>query len=245
MPFVFYDLETTGTSPAFDQPLQFAAILTDDGLNPLDRVDIRCRLSKHILPAPWALAVTGVSPQQLTDPSLPSSFEFIQMISGLIDEWGPATWTGYNSISFDEEMLRQAFYQNLHPSPYLTQMNGNDRFDIMKLVYTTYELARDALNWPTDGQGRLSFKLDRLAPANGFGHHDAHDALGDVEATIFISRLIRDRAPAVWDQSLQNRSKQNVAALLETGKPLLLVERFGAAPPRSFIGACLTSAPTG
>jgi hypothetical protein len=29
MKFAFYDLETTGISPAFDQPLQFAAILTD------------------------------------------------------------------------------------------------------------------------------------------------------------------------------------------------------------------------
>lgn len=29
MDFVFYDLETTGISPAYDQPLQFAAILTD------------------------------------------------------------------------------------------------------------------------------------------------------------------------------------------------------------------------
>ena len=26
MGFVFYDLETTGISPAYDQPLQFAAI---------------------------------------------------------------------------------------------------------------------------------------------------------------------------------------------------------------------------
>jgi exodeoxyribonuclease-1 len=51
--FAFYDFETTGTSAAFDQPLQFAAILTDDEFNQIERVDIRCRLSPHILPAPW------------------------------------------------------------------------------------------------------------------------------------------------------------------------------------------------
>jgi len=50
--FVFYDFETTGTSPAFDQPVQFAAILTDHEFNQVERVDIRCRLSPHILPAP-------------------------------------------------------------------------------------------------------------------------------------------------------------------------------------------------
>ena len=36
--FAFYDLETTGTSAAFDQPLQFAAILTDDEFNQIERV---------------------------------------------------------------------------------------------------------------------------------------------------------------------------------------------------------------
>ncbi|MXW85889.1 MAG: hypothetical protein F4Z55_08230, partial [Boseongicola sp. SB0667_bin_21] len=44
MPFAFYDLETTGTSPAYDQPLQFAALLADDDLKPLKRVNMRCRL---------------------------------------------------------------------------------------------------------------------------------------------------------------------------------------------------------
>jgi len=235
--FVFYDFETTGTSPAFDQPLQFAAILTDDDLVPQDRIDIRCRLSPHILPAPWAMAVTGVMPDMLTDPTLPTLFEFTQTLADLVARWGPATWTGYNSIAFDEEMLRQALYQNLHPSPYLTQMNGNDRMDIMKLVYATWVLANNALEWPIDDNGRHSFKLDRLAPENGFTQHDAHDALGDVEATIHIARLIRDHAPEVWCQSLRNRSKQDVNALVESGQVLTLVERFGAAPPRSYLGA--------
>lgn len=38
MLFVFYDLETTGISPAFDQPLQFAAILTDGEFREIERV---------------------------------------------------------------------------------------------------------------------------------------------------------------------------------------------------------------
>ena len=38
--FVFYDYETTGISPEYDQPLQFAAIITDLDFNEIDRVDI-------------------------------------------------------------------------------------------------------------------------------------------------------------------------------------------------------------
>jgi exodeoxyribonuclease-1 len=54
--FAFYDFETTGTSPAFDQPQQFSAILTDDNFYQVERIDIRCQLAPHILPAPWVVS---------------------------------------------------------------------------------------------------------------------------------------------------------------------------------------------
>lgn len=76
MDFVFYDLETTGLSPAFDQPLQFAAIRTGENFVEKERVNIRCQLAPHILPSPQALMVIKVTPDQLTDPSLPSLLEF-------------------------------------------------------------------------------------------------------------------------------------------------------------------------
>ena len=58
--FAFYDLETTGLWPEYNQPLQFAAILTDDDFNVLEKVNIRCRLSKHILPSPYALSLIHI-----------------------------------------------------------------------------------------------------------------------------------------------------------------------------------------
>ena len=192
MDFVFYDLETTGISPAYDQPLQFAAILTDEHFVEKQRVNIRCRLAPHILPSPQALIVTGVTPDQLTDPSLPSLFEFSQNVVALTEQWAPAIWVGYNTMKFDEEVLRQTFYQNLSPSIYATQFNGNTRFDIMTAVYAAYVRDPGLLAWPQDDAGRQSFKLDRLAPANGFNGHNAHDALGDVEATIHIARRIAE-----------------------------------------------------
>jgi exodeoxyribonuclease-1 len=93
--FAFYDFETTGTSPAFDQPLQFAAILTDDNFNQVECIDIRCQLAPHILPAPWALAVTGVSPEQLMDPALPSWFDFSHQISDQTLGAGDMDWLQY------------------------------------------------------------------------------------------------------------------------------------------------------
>jgi exodeoxyribonuclease I len=236
MDFVFYDLETTGISPAYDQPLQFAAILTDEHFVEKQRVNIRCRLAPHILPSPQALIVTGVTPDQLTDPSLPSLFEFSQRVVALTEQWAPAIWVGYNTMKFDEEVLRQTFYQNLSPSIYATQFNGNTRFDVMTAVYAAYVRDPGLLAWSQDEAGRRSFKLDRLAPANGFNGHNAHDALGDVEATIHIARRIADRNPSLWAELLSNAHKAEVQVKLETFKPMQLVLRFGGAEPRGYTG---------
>ena len=236
MDFVFYDLETTGISPEFDQPLQFAAIWTNENFVEKDRVDIRCRLAPHILPSPQALVVTRVTPDQLTDPSLPSLFEFSQQVAEFTERWAPAIWVGYNTMKFDEEVLRQTFYQNLSPNIYATQFNGNTRFDILPAVYAAYARHPDLLVWPTDDTGRRSFKLDRLAPANGFNAHDAHDALGDVEATIHIASLIATRSPALWSELIDNAHKARVQAKLESFRPYELVTRFGGGEPRSYVG---------
>ena len=44
MNFVFYDLETTGRNPTWDQIIQVAAILVDSSFNEIDRFEGRCRL---------------------------------------------------------------------------------------------------------------------------------------------------------------------------------------------------------
>jgi len=242
MTFAFYDLETTGISPAFDQPLQFAAILTDGEFREIERVNLRCRIAPHIIPSPWALAVTGVRPAELLDPAIPTLFEFTQEIGALIDRWSPAIWTGFNSIRFDEEMLRQAFYQNLQPDVFATQFNGNTRLDVLTALYAVYYRQPELFKWPIDETGRARFKLDRIAPLNGFTAHNAHDALGDVEATIHIARQIAQRAPVLWAELLANRDKGHVQASLETCQPMALVERFGGGPPRATVGCfCGTS----
>lgn len=242
MSFVFYDLETTGISPAFDQPLQFAAIHTDSDFSETERVNLRCQIAPHIIPSPHALMVTGIVPEQLVDPALPDLFEFTQNIMDFTKRWAPATWVGFNSIRFDEEVLRQAFYQNLQPNIYATQFNGNNRLDILTAVYAVWCRNPSLLKWPTDSSGRTLYKLDRLAPENGFNAHNAHDALGDVEATIYLARIISNGDPVLWSALLENREKKNVMAKLETFQPVELVLRFGGGPPRSYVGCfCGTS----
>ena len=236
MNFAFYDLETTGLSTAFDQPLQFAAVLTDGEFKEIGRIDLRCRLAPHILPSPHALVVTGVTPVELTNTNRPNYFEFAREVAELIARWSPAVWVGYNSLNFDENVLRQMFYQNLLPEVYATQFNGNKRFDILRAVHSAYALDRDLLAWPKDEEGKLVLKLDRLAPENGFEAHNAHDALGDVEATIHIARKIAGGNPGLWAGLMENTDKRGVQARLESFRPLGLAGRFGAAEPHLHVG---------
>ena len=197
MPYVFYDTETTGTETAFDQILQFAAIRTDDDLNELERFNIRCRLLPHIIPSPIALRLTHVTPAMLTDSALPSHYAMIRQIRDTLLEWSPATFIGFNSMSFDENLLRQALFQTLHPA-YLTNTNGNARSDALRVAHAASVYTPDAMVVPTGDHGQQVFRLDRLVLANGYHHDGAHEAMVDVVATMYMARLIRNRAPDIW-----------------------------------------------
>jgi len=236
MSFVFYDTETTGTDTTFDQILQFAAIRTDSDLNELDRFETRCRLLPHVIPAPGALLATRVTPAMLTDPSLPSHYEMMVQIAEKLRTWAPGIFTGYNTLAFDEPLLRQAFYQTLQPV-YLTNTNGNQRADVLRLAQATAALAPNAMAVPISAKGKPTLRLDTLAPANGFAHENAHDALADVEATIYLARLIRDRAPAVWSSLLPLVDKGEVAARLRSSEPKCIVEyHMGVPSVRAVVG---------
>ncbi len=230
MQFVFYDTETTGTIRDFDQVLQFAAILADESLEEVDRFEIRCRLLPWVVPAPMALAVTGIRPALLEDASLPSFYDMMGEIRARLTGWGPSVYVGYNSMRFDEPMMQRAFWQALHP-PYLTVTNGNARMDLLPLVKAAAYLHDGALVYPQGENGRSGFKLDQLAPLNGFAHERAHDALGDVEATLHVAKRLSVRCGDLWENAARRAAKPAMAGLLSSGEPVLVADYFAAPAP--------------
>lgn len=209
MAFVFYDTETTGTNLYFDQILQFAAILTTDDLVELERFEIRSRLLPHVVASPGAMSVTGVTAAQLHDPAYPSHYEMACRIHQKLTEWEPAQFVGHNSIEFDEVLLRSAFYKSLLPI-FLTNTNGNSRLDSLKMLQLASIYEPSAIQFPLNAKGQPFFKLDQLAPANGFNHDNAHEAMSDVEATIFMCRKLREDAPDTWSRSMRFSNKNAV-----------------------------------
>ena len=229
--FVFYDTETTGINTSFDQILQFGAIKTDGAFNEIEEFNIRSRLLPHVVPDPGAMRVTGVTIGEITKPSLPSHYEMLRQIRKKLLEWSPSIFIGYNSISFDEKLLRQALYTTLH-DPYITNTNDSYRADCMSMVQALARCVPNVLSIPTDSRGKQTFKLDRLAPENGFSHGSAHEAIADVKATIHMCRLMAERAPNYWSSFIQLARKKDIINFMSEASVFCLTGvYFGKAYP--------------
>jgi len=202
--FVFYDFETSSSNKYWGQIIQIGAVLTNDNLDELDRFDARCRLSPGIIPEAMALIVNKTSPTMLKKSNL-SHYEMIRQFVETLKRWGKATYIGFNSIEFDEEFLRSTLFQTLE-YPYLTSTNGNTRGDVLSLARAANLYYPDTLKNPVNEKGNDVYKLDQMAPLNGI-KHVAHQAIGDVAATIGIAKIISKKAPNVWKASMLTMDK--------------------------------------
>ena len=224
----WYDFETTGITPRCDRPLQVAGIRTNEALEEIgEPLNIYCRLSDDILPHPAACLVTGITPLTLSEKGLPEA-EFIGRLHRELAQPGTCT-VGYNSLRFDDEVLRYALYRNFH-DPYAREwQGGNSRWDLIDLVRTAYALRPEGLIWPEE-DGRVSLKLERLCSVNGLEHLQAHDALSDVRATIALARLIRQCQPRLYDYLYKLRRKTAVIEQIQLLRPMVHISgRFSAA----------------
>lgn len=211
--FYWYDLETFGISPQFDRIAQFAGIRTDQNLNPIGEPDMfYCQPSLDTIADPEACLITGITPQECREKGILEK-DFMGKINGIFTQADTCV-VGYNSMRFDDEFIRYSNYRNLL-DPYLREWsNGNSRWDVIDLVRASYALRPNGINWAFHEEGKPSFKLTDLTKANNMTHSAAHDALSDVEATIQVAKLIKDKQPKLFDYCLQLRNKNYVKSLL-------------------------------
>ena len=195
--FVFYDFETSGLNKDFDQILQIGAVLVDESFQIKDKMDISCRLKKNIIPAPEALLINKISIDQLKSHKV-SHYYLVEELRQKFEEWSPACFVGFNSIGFDEDVLRQGLFQSFN-FPYLTSAKGNTRLDVLKLARAVSAFAPNSIAIPLGKDNKPSFKLQNLTKVNQVTHDNAHDAMGDVIATLELAKKIKSNAGEVWD----------------------------------------------
>lgn len=227
--FFFYDLETSGLNARSQRIMQFAGQRTNEVLEPVgEPVNILVRLSDDILPEPYAITVTGITPQMTLSDGM-SEPEFVRFVSEEV--FMPNTIAvGYNNIRFDDEFIRHTFWRNFYDPYEWSWSDGRSRWDMLDVVRMTRALRPEGIQWPVDDKGAPTNKLELLSRANGLDHTKAHDALSDVEALIALARLLRDKQSQLFEYLFMLRGKNEVAKLvnLENPKPFVYASgRYG------------------
>jgi len=217
--FLWHDYETFGAQPLIDRPCQFAALRTNAELQAIgEPLVIYCAPADDVLPHPAACLITGITPQIARERGVPEA-EFAAAILAEMSTPGTCS-AGYNSIRFDDVVTRNLLYRNLR-DPYEREWrNGNSRWDLIDLTRMCYALRPQGIEWPMverEGVDGLvpSFRLQDLTRANGIEHVGAHDALADVNATIALARLIKNRQPKLFDWALGLRDQKVAMKLLD------------------------------
>ncbi len=228
--YLFYDLETSGLNPAFDQILQFAAIRTDQELQELSRHEIRIRLRPDIIPSPGALLTTDVSVLNALTTSF-CEYDAIQEIHTLFNH--PHTINvGYNSFAFDDQFLRFAFFRNLLPAYTHQWQHGCKRLDIFPITVFYWLKESPLLTWPILG-GKPILKLECLNQENNLAEGQAHDALVDVAATVELARRLQQDATQwqacslFFEKSTFTNRLNQLPKFMERPYALLIDGKFG------------------
>ncbi len=218
----WYDLETFGTDTQYDRIAQFAGVRTNRSFEPVeDPVVFYVRIPEDYLPDPLACLVTGITPQDTLKNGI-SEYEAVKRIKREFERPGTCV-VGYNNIRFDDEFIRNALYRNFFDPYYREYANGNSRWDIIDLVRSAHDLRPGGLNWPVNDKGKPSFRLEDFTRANSIEHEHAHDALGDVSATIAAAQLIYRKQKDLFLYAYKMRKKQRLKNLIQLRslKPLL------------------------
>ncbi|NCU30197.1 exodeoxyribonuclease I [Candidatus Saccharibacteria bacterium] len=228
--FFFYDLETSGLNARTQRIMQFAGQRTDANLKPIgDPVNVLVKLSDDILPEPFAITVTGITPQATLADGM-SEPEFAKL---LIQEIFTSSTiaVGYNNVRFDDEFVRHTLWRNFYDPYEWAWSEGRGRWDMLDVVRLTRALRPDGIEWPVDNNGKATNRLELVAKANNLLHTKAHDALSDVEALIAMAQLLHQKQPKLFDYMFSLRGKNEVAKLVNLNSPQPFVYSSGRYGP--------------
>lgn len=203
---LWHDYETTGTDPRVDRPMSFAAQRTTTDLREIgDPLVVHFKLADDVIAHPDACVVTGLDPDR--DGCI-AELEGARLVLQAMST--PRTCSaGFNSIRFDDEVTRFMLWRNLLPCYERETRNGNSRFDLIDVVRAACALRPEGLEWPVGDEGQPVFRLEALAAANGIDHV-AHDALGDVRATIGLARALERAQPDLFSYLSEARVRNVV-----------------------------------
>ncbi len=196
--WLFYDVESSDLNTVFGQIMQYASIRVDENWQEIDRTMFYVALTRDRLLSPEAMMVHQIPHHQQV--SAYTEYEAAQRIYNEVNT--PNTFNGgYNTLGYDDEVLRFTFYRNFLDAYTHGYKNGCQRFDLFPMILCFYHAASTAIKWPTREDGKPSFKLEHLNAANTLATGQAHDALVDVSVCVALAKQLSQDV-ALWEQAL-------------------------------------------
>lgn len=246
--FLFYDLETGDIDVKTTRISQFSSIRVDSDFNVIEEKNYYCAPMLDYIPSPYANIVTKITAidileiQKNNPEKVLNEYELYSMLNKDFNEKGTCT-IGFNSLKYDDEIVRRGFYRNLFPIYDREFKNNCSRFDIFPLVKLFANLYKDEFIVPVIEKKRFneltgqeeviyskSYKLENLSKANGFTVENGlyHDALTDVRATIFLAKKMKEINKDFWELAMHLKDKNNLFTYLSVNKnkPFILESSF-------------------
>ena len=212
----FFDLEASGlvkSGTQYPQIYDAGYVKTDSDLNIIEEGNIIIKPRIDIIPTPMAFAITRLDIDKLERMGVPE-YSGIKQLQQKMMERPNTLITGYNTMTYDDEVNRHTLYRNLK-NPYSHEwQNGNARMDLYGLIQMVYAFSPSIMKWPLNDEGNVSLKLENLSKENGLSHEKAHDAMSDVKATIGLAKIIKDGNPSLWNYFLWLTKKDNALSVL-------------------------------
>ena len=187
MNYVIWDIETDSAQLDWATMIEIGAILLDENFIEKERFSARCRMPQDRVPSATALCINKSNVDLITKGNL-SHYQMIAQVEKKFKEWSPATFMGFSSIDFDDEILRREFFKSLR-KPYLVNTDGNSRHDALNMIKAAFAIDEKVLKTELNLKGNKSMKLESLARLNGFESSGAHSALFDTELTVKVLGL--------------------------------------------------------
>ena len=220
MNYIWFDLETSGSSTSHDCILEAYFMLTNDSFQKLDSLGpIRCRLKEGVVPNLNALLINRSTVNLLKNSNM-SWYQAVNLIESTLRKWSPAMYWTYGGVNFDYEFLRKTWFKALK-EPYLTNTNGSKQGDVLHVIRAAKLVKDDIIKTTISPKGNPVFKLALLMK-----HSDAHGAEADTIQTKNLAELIAKKANPVWQSSLMTTSRADTEELIKKEKSFCSLEYF-------------------
>lgn len=190
MKYLFFDLETTGFG--FDKCaiIQLGGIIVDVdvdlNMKPIDAINLKMCPEYGKMIDQRSLEINGYSIEDLAcfQPQKEAFKKFIKFLEKHVDRFNKTdklTLVGYNSLHFDQDFLRQWFYDN--GNKFYGAYFWSNSIDVLS------EATRYLMNYRP---AMLNFKLGTVAKTLGIKTEEEslHDGLYDVKITYKIFNKI-------------------------------------------------------